>query len=240
MPTAEAEACEAARAARDAGENEIDAFNAAYERALAERHERLKKDACASYRAMEGWRKILTPEQWEETVRQAHDDFDSGHFLLERLGAERYLDPPLAAVLIGLRRRLIKEYGASTATELMLVDSALLAYYHQLRINGWLGDMAGWMEREFFAKPSLTATIPGNNRREFTEVRGLSIDYIVERIIERLMPLLDRSNRMLLRNLKALKAMRQAPAPNVSIGSAGQVNVAAAQANTIQAGEDLP
>jgi hypothetical protein len=50
------------------------------------------------------------------------------------------------------------------------------------------------------------------------------------------MPLLDRSNRMLLRNLKALKAMRQAPAPNVSIGNAGQVNVATNQVNAVQAG----
>ncbi len=185
---------------------------------------------------MEGWRKIQTAEQWEETVRQAHDDFDSGHFLLERLGAERYLDPPLAAVLIGLRRRLIEEYGASTATELMLVDSALLAYYHQLRINGWLGDLSSWLEHEFFAKPSLTATIPGR-KHEFTEVRGLSVDYIVERIVERLMPLLDRSNRMLLRNLKALKAMHEPSTPSVSIGSAGQVNVATTQANAMQAGE---
>ena len=45
------------------------------------------------------------------------------------------------------------------------------------------------------------------------------------------MPLLDRSNRMMLRNLKALQARRQPPVPSVSIGQAGQVNVAAVQAN---------
>jgi hypothetical protein len=36
---------------------------------------------------------------------------------------------------------------------------------------------------------------------------------------------------MMLRNLKALQARRQAPAPTVSIGQAGQVNVAASQEN---------
>ncbi len=66
-------------------------------------------------------------------------------------------------------------------------------------------------------------------------MRGLTVEYIVERIVERLMPLLDRSNRMLLRNLKALKAMCEAPTPSVSIGSAGQVNVAQTQVNTMWA-----
>ena len=57
-------------------------------------------------------------------------------------------------------------------------------------------------------------------------VRGLKVEEIVERLSEQLMPLLDRSNRMLLRNLKALRALKQPPAPSVSIGQAGQVNVA--------------
>jgi hypothetical protein len=46
------------------------------------------------------------------------------------------------------------------------------------------------------------------------------------------MPLLDRSNRMMLRNLKALQTRREAVAPSVSIGNTGQVNVAQAQVNS--------
>ena len=53
----------------------------------------------------------------------------------------------------------------------------------------------------------------------------------VERIAEQLLPLLDRGNRMMLRNLKALKSLREPPVPSVSIGAAGQVNVAAEQVN---------
>ena len=231
MPSAEREAIEAARAAAAVGENELEAYQAAYDRALAERHERLKKEACASYRAMDGWSKVKSQEEWEQIYLEAGEEFDNGAFLLGRLGAERYLDPQLTAVLLRLRRRLIAEHGAETAAELLQVDSVLLAYYQQMRINGWLSDMAGWMEREFFAKDTLTATIPGERDRGHTLVRGLSLDYVVERIVERIAPLLDRSNRMMIRNLKALRAMREGPVPSVSIASAGQVNVAAAQVN---------
>jgi hypothetical protein len=53
----------------------------------------------------------------------------------------------------------------------------------------------------------------------------------VERIGEQLLPLLDRCNRMMLRNLKALQALREPLPPSVSIGAAGQVNVAGKQVN---------
>jgi len=54
------------------------------------------------------------------------------------------------AVLLTLRRRLVKEHGAETAAELMMVDTVVLAYYHQMRVTGWIGDFAQWLESEFF------------------------------------------------------------------------------------------
>ena len=54
------------------------------------------------------------------------------------------------AVLLVLRRRLIDEHGATTAAELMLIDVAVLSYYHTLRINGWIGNFAPLIESEFF------------------------------------------------------------------------------------------
>ena len=45
------------------------------------------------------------------------------------------------------------------------------------------------------------------------------------------MPLLDRSNKMMLRNLKAFENRRHLPAPSVSIAQVGQVNVGAVQQN---------
>ena len=58
------------------------------------------------------------------------------------------------------------------------------------------------------------------------EVRGLEVEDIVQRLAEQLMPLLDRSNRIMLRNLRALRERRQSSASSVSIGQAGQVKSA--------------
>jgi hypothetical protein len=217
----------------------LDQLRAVYQGILAERHERLARDAHASWRSMEGWAHVTTEAEWEAEVVQADEDFDSGQFLLSRLGAQRYLDPPLMAVLLRLRRRLIDEHGAVTAAEILMVDSVVLGYYHQMRVTGWIGDFSQWLEAEFFRKGSLGVRMleDGDGRRG-VKIRGLTVEEIVERLAEKLMPLLDRSNRMMLRNLKALEARRQPPMPNVSIGQAGQVNVGAQQVNTTGARDE--
>ena len=96
----------------------------------------------------------------------------------------------------------------------MLVDGAVLSYYHMLRINGWIGNFAQWLESEFFTKDSLTIR-PQNPSSGYTHrcdrQPPLWIEHIVERIREQLLPLFDRSNRVMIRNLKALQA-RQASA----------------------------
>ena len=237
MPLPEHEAYEVAQAAKtaDPDVDDVALFRAEYERRLAERHRKLERDASASARAMDGWSRVKSRDEWLEMVRQADADLDDGNFLIDRLGAERYLDPKLMAVLLVLRRRLIDEHGVTTAADLMLIDVAVLSYYHTLRINGWVDDMAAWLEAEFFRREGLS--IAERDRfdrpqpRGVTRIRGLLVEEIVQRLAEQLMPLLDRSNRMMLRNLKALQARREGPAPSVSIGSAGQVNVAGQQVN---------
>lgn len=210
----------------------MDQLRDEYEKILAERHHRLERDAHASWRAMASWAEVATEEDWVRVVAQADDDFDSGQFLLSRLGAARYLDPPLMAVLLRLRRRLVEEHGARTAADLMTVDLAVLAYYHALRVTGWIGDLSQALEAEFFRKGGLGVRLhPQDKARRDVKVRGLTVEEIVERLADRLMPLLDRSNKMLLRNLQALEARRRPPAPSVTIAQAGQVNVAAVQAN---------
>ena len=227
MPLPEREADAVARAAK-AADPEVDdfaLFRAEYERRLAERQERLMRDAQASARAMDGWGRVESQEDWQAMVRQAAEGLDDGSFLIQRLGAERHLDPTLMALLLLVRRRLIDEHGATTAAELMMIDVAVLSYYHTIRINGWIGDLAQWLEGEFFSKGSLTIrpqNAPDNYRhREDPRLPPLWLEHIVERIREQLLPLLDRSNRVMLRNLKALRAMREPVPPNLSIGSVG-------------------
>ena len=216
------------------GTRRFEIFREEYQRRLAERHRTLERDASASARAMDGWANVKSREDWLAMVTRADQDLDTGNFLIDRLGAERHLDPAMMAMLLVLRRRLIDEHGATTAAELMMVDLAVLSYYHTLRINGWVGNLAQWLEGEFFAKGSLTIrpqNAPANYRHRDPKLPPLWVEHIVERLAEQLLPLLDRSNRIMLRNLKALREQRQAPAPSVSIGNAGQVNVAAVQSN---------
>jgi len=243
MPSAAKEAYAAVVEARGAnGETDWTALQAEYlaeyERLLAERHNRLMTDARAAYRAMDGWSTVKSREDWEQVVAQASEEYQRGAFLIDQLGAERHIDPPLTAVLLVLRRRLIDEHDARTAAELMLIDLAVISYYHTLRINGWIGNFAALIESEFFQKQGLNATFQDRYGRGAHEIKGLRVEAHVERLAERLLPLLDRSNRMMLRNLKALKAMRGGPAPSVSIGSAGQVNVGANQANVMRDGTE--
>jgi hypothetical protein len=47
----------------------------------------------------------------------------------------------------------------------------------------------------------------------------------VRRLSEQLMPLFDRANRMMIRNLKAIKELRQGQVPAVAIGRAEQVTI---------------
>ena len=243
MPRVEGEAWEIACAESKRADGTFDeqrrteVFEAEYERRIAERKRRLTGDTRAVWRAMDGWARVETPEQWLEMVATADDEILTGKFLIDRLGADRHLDPEMMAALLVLRRGLIDEYGAEGAAEFMLIDVAVISYYHTLRINGWIGNVSTKLEGEFFGTKGLDVVIDGERRSAWqAKIKGLRVIELAERLGEQLMPLLDRSNRMMLRNLKALHGRRHVPPPSVTIGSAGQVNVAAAQQNSAVSG----
>src|SRR5918992_3642601 len=109
-------------------------------------------------------------------VEKAADDLETGCFLIDRLGAERYLDPELMAALLVLRRRLIDEYGAESAADLMLIDVAVLAYHHTLRVNGWIGNLAGQVESEVFGTEGLSVAVDGKRRSTWdVKIKGLRV-----------------------------------------------------------------
>jgi hypothetical protein len=198
-------------------------LEAGYREWKAEREQRarqLRRDARAVFHAMEGWQRVTTPEAWQETCDRAGQDYRNGRFSIEQLGAGRHLDPTLMATLWGLRQQLVAE-GGKTAAEGMLADVAVTAYYNSVRIQRWIGDLAVAIEREFFGEDGPTARFEARHGR----VDGLVVERQLERLAEELLPLQERANRMLLRNLKALAELRRAPAPSVAIGQAGQVNL---------------
>jgi hypothetical protein len=186
----------------------------------------IRRNARATFRAMEGWHRVDSEEDWLKVCADSQEQYASGRFLLERLGAERYLDPKLMATLLFLRQQLIVEWGITTA-EMMLLDHALLGYYNALRVQGWIGDLSLHIEDEFFGQDALAENGQRPVRRpgRFSCEERFSFEEDVRRLSEQLMPLLDRANRMLIRNLKAIKELRQGLVPALAIGRAEQVTV---------------
>src|SRR6266849_3376781 len=204
----------------DADDNDAK-FRAALEKDR-QRAQHVRRNARATYRAMEGWKGVRSEEDWLRVCEEGREQYESGQFLLERLGAERYLDPKLMATLLSLRQRLIAEWGITTAAEAMLVDLAVLGYYHTLRVQGWIGDLALHIEHQFFGQDALAEN---GQRPAMRPGRLFSVEEDVRRLSEQFIPLLDRANRMLIRNLKAIKELRQGLVPAIAIGRAEQVTV---------------
>ena len=200
--------------------DELEGAWRAWEAERSRRAERLRHDARAVYRAVEGWQRVQTAEEWERTCEEAHASYHSERFLIERLGAERYLDPELMAVLWGLRQALLAETGG-TAAERMLVDLTVIAYHRALRLQGWAGNLESLIEAEFFGEAGPSARFEARSGR----ATGLVVEERLERLTEQLLPLLERANRLVARNLKALAELRRGPAPAVAIVRAQQVNL---------------
>jgi hypothetical protein len=186
-----------------------------------QRGQQLRRNARANYRAMEGARGVRSNKDWTRVYKESREEYESGRFLLDRLGAERLLDPKLIATLLSLRQRLIVEWRLTTAADTMLVDMAVLHYYHALRVQGWTGDLALHIERQFFGQDAFAAE--GQERARSEQRRA--VDDHVRRLGEQLLPLLDRTNRMMIRNLKAIKELRQGLVPAIAIAQAKHVTV---------------
>lgn len=205
---------------------EIEAWYQEWQADRDRRITQLRHDARAVFSAMEGWQRVQSEDDWVRAYEEARESYRSGRFLIERLGAERFLEPELMAVLVQLRRGLVGADGGSPS-EAMVADLAVASYYNSLRIQQWIGDLAIDIEREFFGGDALTARFEGR----YGTGTGLVVEERLKRLAEQLLPLQERANRMMLRNLKALADLHRAPAPAVAIGKAGQVNVGTQQVN---------
>ncbi len=191
--------------------------------------EALVQSGRAGWRAMEGWQRVRSQEDWEDILAVAGSDLYRGRFFLEVLGAERYLEPERMALLLTLREAWIEEYGISTAPELMLMDSALIALHNQLRTQQLIGNLFSSIEAEFFGRDD---PMPKLREKHGYTIQGWRVDDLAQRLTEELQPLLDRANRMLIRNLKALRDLRNAGI-TVNVNEPSQVNLAQQQINAL-------
>ena len=193
---------------------------------LNAQHLELRRQAQGIFEAIKGRRGARTEEYWQEAFAKAHSDYDSAQFLIQRLGANRQLDLPLVATLTLLRNELLDELQNPSATDKMLIDTAIIAYRNLLRVQGWIGSVSLIVQRELFGQDPLEAS--------HGHAGAMAIEARVEQLEQKLMPLLDRYQRMMIRATDRLEARRNTkPQANISIARAGQVNVGSAVRNEL-------
>lgn len=205
----------------------VDERAEAYERQrLAElnaQHQELRDQARAYLAAVKGRCGVRGEEDWKKIFVEAKTKYESGRFLIEQLGAERFLEPELMATLVQLRRDLLAGIENPTAVDTMMVDVAILAYRDLLRIQGWMGNLCLLVEGELFGQASLC------------EIHGPRVGKELEKTLRRLeerVLLLERCHRMMARSFAHLERRRGRSAKtSVTVGNAGQVNVDCAVMN---------
>jgi hypothetical protein len=131
------------------------------------------------------------------------------------------------ATLAQLRRELLVGIENPTAADTMMADSAILAYHNMLRVQGWIGNLCLVVERELFGQAPLNQYHGHSVGKQLTEE--------ITRLEEIMMPLLERSHRMMARSFSYLEAHRSKghPPASVTVGQAAQVNVDCAVTNKV-------
>ena len=74
---------------------------------LNSQFEELRDQSQSLIAAVKGRRGIQTDEHWQAVFLKAKINYENGRFLLQQLGAERYLEPELMATLAQLRQDLL-------------------------------------------------------------------------------------------------------------------------------------
>lgn len=182
------------------------------------------KQCAPEYRAPLKWAGIETQEQWEQRRERAVQSYQDGNYFFELLGMSRNFDPDMLAILIHLRQSSIEQYGITTAPEFMVLDATLLCYYHLIRLNTQIGNMEARINSDFFVsdEPKQAAVM----KNGLIDMRHMKYDIegLVKSTVYHTVPLLERFNKMLLRNLKALRDLKRMNV-NFNIGRVGQMNV---------------
>ena len=161
----------------------------------------LKDEARALFGMLDGRPGVTSRANLAKALEKAGDEIGNGRFLVQYLGAERYLDVGTVAVLITLRQNLIAELGRPTTADIMMIDAAVIGYFNLLRVQGWIGNLALAFEREAFGQTSLN------------EIHGPTVGEQLreqlERLSEVILPLQDRAHRMMIRSLAQLSLNAQ-------------------------------
>jgi len=191
---------------------------------LNAQHQELRDQARATLAAVKGHGRVQSEQDWQRICSQARINYESGRFFIEKLGAERYLEPELMATLAQLRLNLLTGIQNPTAADTMMADSAVIAYRNMLRVQGWIDNLCLVVERELFGQEPLNQYHGHTVGKKLTEE--------IRRLEEVMMPLLERSHRMMAKSFAYLEGRRgKAPTTSVTVAQASQVNVDCAVVN---------
>ena len=199
-------------------------------RAIKERSIEEKKRGSLLYRDNLFWAGITSQEDFDAKCREVAADYENGGFFIERIGRYREVDAQLTLTLLTLRTEWVEEYEVKTMPEFMLLDMALVSYFHFIRLNEMVNNTMASIEWDFFAQdaPRFKAKYgeplgPGKNDKAVAEE-------LAHRLTEVLEPTLEQYNRMFIRNLKALRDLRRGNI-QLNIGNVGQMNIGEQQIN---------
>lgn len=214
-------------------EKEINDINEAHEKRIQKLQEESlveKKNGALVYRGDLKWAGTTTQEEFDLKKNKVIQDYRTGQFFLERIGRYRNLDEPLTLIPLYLRREWIREYDIKTTPEFLLLDMALISYFHFMRLNEAINNIMANIEWDFFVLD--TPRFSDNEKESKIIAEGSA-----HKMKEILQPALDQYNRMFIKNLKALRDLRRG---NIllNIGNVGQVNIADKQIN-LEGGADL-
>jgi len=166
----------------------------------------------------------------DKTVEEWH----SGELFITMLGGRRYLDPPHTALMYHLWHHFVGTYRPVGPAEYLAIAMALFAFHHLVRVNEFVGNMATRLEFQFFDTGPLQVRL--TERDGMPKRAGQAAQVAAHEALEQFgrdaLPLMDRLNRMVIRNLKALRDLKAAPLA-LSVHNYGQLNVGQAQTNVV-------
>ena len=172
--------------------------------------------------------KLRTQDDWERAYVSIEDDYVSGQFLIETLGAQRYVEPRIAMTILMLRRKMIEDMQLETTTQFMMLDAALMAHYNSIKAQTMLGDIAIHVDRELFHDDPLD---PKDGRN--LDVSKFKFDEMLKQASGSLMTIIDSTNKTMIRSIKALGDLNK----GTLLIRAEQVNIADKQLNQVVKGD---
>ena len=92
------------------------------------------------------------PEDCADILDEVVEQYLNGRFFLREIGLFYEVNPHLAMTVFQLRQVWIEQYNLKTVPELMLLDQAMLAYFHMLRTNKEIAKLFSLLEDVMFLR----------------------------------------------------------------------------------------